>query len=254
MSNNKFKNLYIVGGTIRDYIMNKNIHDIDIAVEASSYKELKELLMDFDCTIYVEKEEFGTIRARAGDDLYERIRFSLGGYYKDERSFPHVFDFAITRSDGEYLDGRHPEKIIPTDIHSDLLRRDFTMNAMALSLDTLMIIDDHNGISDIKRGVIKSVGNPIDRFNEDALRIVRALRFAITHDMKLDMELGNTIEVHGYRLLDNAKLSDERIREELMKMFNKDTIKSLKLLSEYRHIAEYIFENTSIWLKPTMEE
>jgi tRNA nucleotidyltransferase (CCA-adding enzyme) len=249
----EFVNMYIVGGAVRDIIMNKRVHDIDVAIEVSSYKELKELIEDFDCTIYLEKEEFGIIRARAGDKLYERIRSVLGEKYKDE-NITRVFDFAITRSDGEYLDGRHPEKIIPTDIHNDLLRRDFTINAMAISLDTSLIIDDHNGISDIKRGVIKCVGDPIDRFNEDALRIIRALRFSITHNMKLDMHLEDIISINGYRLLSEANVSNERIREELMKMFSYNTLSSLKLLNKYNRVSEYIFENTNIWLKPTMEE
>ncbi|WP_025730396.1 CCA tRNA nucleotidyltransferase [Atopobacter phocae] len=142
---------YFVGGSVRDIILDRPIHDIDIATSATP-EEIKSI---FSRTIDVGIDH-GTVMV-----LFEKASYEITTY----------------RSEGTYSDHRRPDQVeFVRDLKEDLLRRDFTMNALALSR-TGQIIDYYDGQGDIKRQQIACVGNPYERFNEDALRIMRALRF-----------------------------------------------------------------------------
>ena len=125
------------------------------------------------------------------------------------------FEVTTYRIDGNYEDGRHPKKVTFTkSLKDDLKRRDFTINAMAYN-DEAGIVDMFEGLKDIKKGLIRAVGNPYDRFNEDALRILRAVRFAA----QLDYEIDERTLTAASELKDNLKkISAERIRVELEKL------------------------------------
>lgn len=119
------------------------------------------------------------------------------------------------RCDGDYLDGRHPEKVCFTrSLSEDLCRRDFTVNAMAYS-ESRGLIDLFDGKKDLEKGIIRTVGNPEDRFNEDALRILRALRFASTYDFLIEEKTKNAIFKQKESL---TLLSAERIFSELKRL------------------------------------
>ena len=145
---------YIVGGCVRDMLMKRQFHDYDITTSASP-EQVTELFGDK--KVIPTGIQHGTVTVISGGIPFEITTF---------------------RVDGEYSDSRRPDKVIYTsDLREDLARRDFTMNAIAMDLRG-DIYDPFSGEEDIRRGVIRCVGDPEKRFTEDALRILRAVRFA----------------------------------------------------------------------------
>lgn len=192
LKENGFKG-YIVGGAIRDYLMNKEPHDIDITTDASKTEIIK-IFKNYR-TVDVGTE-FGTVLVFIIDIPLEIT--------------PH-------RSESNYLDHRHPANVtFVKDLREDLSRRDFTINAIAYSPDT-SFIDYFNGKEDIDHKIIRTVGDADLRFNEDALRILRGIRFAST--------LGFEIEDHTDSAIHNNKdllkyISMERKIIELKKILS----------------------------------
>ncbi|MBO7525273.1 MAG: HD domain-containing protein [Clostridia bacterium] len=145
---------YVVGGAVRDSLRGVKPFDYDVATNARSC-DIKRIFSD--CRIIETGLKHGTLTVIFKDNPIETTTF---------------------RVDGKYLDNRHPETVgFTDDIKKDLARRDFTVNALAVSFSG-EIIDLFGGVDDISRGVIRAVGNPEKRFDEDALRIIRAVRFA----------------------------------------------------------------------------
>lgn len=252
--------MYIVGGAVRDYYiaecngftMNPP-KDIDIAVEASSYQAMRDYLSELGCEIYTENPEFGTLKAKACNEIFEYVDQWLNPFH--HYKMPTVYDFAICRCDGKYTDGRHPETVTPSDIVNDLARRDFTMNAMAMPLqNSELLLDLYGGLDDIKDVTIKTVRDPYDRFNEDGLRILRALRFHVTLGYFISDDVFDCIYNNGYEILTNADLSTERIREELNKMLRHDTWRTLDVLLSFDGVKDFLSERDEIWFKPTTEK
>lgn len=187
--NNNGYEAYIVGGCVRDHILGMKPKDWDITTSALP-EDVKSLFPHtFDTGI-----AHGTITV-----VINHCNFEVTTY----------------RIDGEYKDNRHPEEVIFTDkLSGDLSRRDFTMNAIAYN-DPKGYVDLFGGIEDIHKGIIRGVGIPAKRFQEDALRMLRALRFSA--------QLGFDIEIDTLNaLIDNAHLitniSIERIRDEFLKL------------------------------------
>lgn len=180
---------YIVGGAVRDMILRVTPHDFDITTNALP-KQTKAL---FEKTIDTGIKH-GTVTAMINHEGYEITTY---------------------RIDGDYSDGRHPDSVEFTDdITCDLARRDLTINAMAMDIDG-NIVDPFNGMKDIEKKVIRCVGNPADRFNEDALRMLRAIRFGTKLEYKLEDDTLMTIK-DNYELI--RRVSAERIREEMTKL------------------------------------
>lgn len=187
---------YFVGGSVRNMLMGKKIKDWDIATKATP-EEIQKLFPD---SFY--ENDFGTV-----------------GIPTKENG---IVEITTYRSDGVYTNFRHPETVTwGKNIEEDLARRDFTTNAIALGFDNSqeVWIDPFNGRGDILERIIKAVGDPQKRFSEDALRLMRAIRFAA--------QLNFTIEPHTWAALrSNAKLitkiSTERIRDELLKILASD--------------------------------
>ena len=179
---------YVVGGAVRDYFMGLEPHDWDVATSAKP-EQVKEL---FDKTIDTGIKH-GTVTAMIDGEGYEITTF---------------------RSDGEYSDGRHPDEVgFVESVEEDLSRRDFTINAMAMDANGNMV-DPFGGLEDIEKGVIRCVGNPDDRFSEDALRMLRAIRF----EAKLGFALDDGVKASIARNADGLYgVSSERIRDELTK-------------------------------------
>lgn len=181
---------YLVGGCIRDSIMGREPKDWDIATSAKP-EEVKAIFEH----VIPTGEKHGTVTVIFGPDVCEVTTF---------------------RIDGDYSDGRRPDSVAYTDdIVQDLSRRDFTMNAIAYDLVKDEFIDPFGGIEHIRQGVIHTVGNPVDRFTEDALRMMRLIRFIA--------QLNFTPEPMGFlsvvKLNESIKgISMERIRDELVKI------------------------------------
>jgi len=203
---------FIVGGCVRDSILKKAPIDWDIATNAhpSIIKKI------FDKTIDTGIRH-GTITVCVGNENYEVTTY---------------------RIDGDYINNRKPESVHFTDsLVEDLARRDFTMNAIAYHPVT-GIVDPFNGIEDIRNSIIKTVGNPKDRFSEDALRMLRCIRFSAQLGFKIDKSCLNGIKECS-SLIKN--ISSERIRIELTKTLVSDYPQKFLLLHE-TGLLRYFFK------------
>ena len=184
---------YAVGGCVRDSILGRIPNDWDITTNALP-EEVKKL---FRRTIEVGIEH-GTVKVMIGNEGYEITTY---------------------RIDGEYEDGRHPKEVTFTaSLSEDLRRRDFTINAMAYSEKT-GLVDLFGGTYDLNAGIIRAVGDPEERFTEDALRILRALRFSATLGYEIEKGTVDAIRKLAPTL---SKISAERIRDELEKLICSD--------------------------------
>lgn len=194
---------YAVGGCVRDALLQREPGDWDITTSARP-EAVKQV---FGKTIDTGLQH-GTVTV-----MREHVGYEITTY----------------RIDGEYEDGRHPKEVAFTsDLKEDLRRRDFTINAMAYSGET-GIVDIFGGIKDLERGIVRCVGNPVERFTEDALRILRAVRFSA--------QLGFEIEDNTYRALsviapNLAHVSKERIQVELTKTLLSDHPERIYLVEE----------------------
>ncbi len=156
----------------------------------------------------------------------------------------NVIEITTFRSEKGYQDKRHPTEISwGSSIEEDLLRRDFTFNAIAMKIIqnkssyTTQIIDPFHGIEDLKKNLIKAVGDPNERFKEDALRLIRAIRFATTYSFTVEDNTWKSIIVDAHLL---PHISSERIRDELFKILSSDHPYEGIMLLQKAHLLEYI--------------
>ncbi len=226
--------IYEVGGSIRDRFLGlPNSKDRDFVVIANSYQEMRNYILEKGGEIFLEKEIYYTIRANVP---------GIG-----------PCDFVLGRKDGAYYDGRRPSEVtICQSIEEELARRDFRCNAIAEDFETKEIIDPFNGIQDIKDRAIRCVGEAEDRFTEDSLRLIRAVRFKITKTFGISLDISFCLQKESLvDLLDN--ISEERIYDELMKCFKYDTLETLHFLENYRYLRNKLFSK-NIWLSPSLKE
>ena len=201
---------FIVGGCVRDAVLGRIPGDWDITTSAKP-EQVKEI---FGKTVDTGLKH-GTVTI---------IKHGKG------------YEVTTYRIDGEYLDGRHPETVEFTpDLREDLKRRDFTINAMAYSHET-GIVDEFEGMEDLKRRVIRCVGCARDRFTEDALRILRAVRFAAQLDFVIEDETYRAIAEIAPNLV---HVSKERIQVELTKLLLSDHPEKIWMV-EQTGIASYV--------------
>lgn len=183
--------VFVVGGCVRDLIIGREPKDWDLTTNAKP-EQIQSL---FEKTIY--ENAFGTVGVCLDDKIIEVTPY---------------------RTESTYSDFRHPDEVKFSDkIEDDLNRRDFTMNAIAYNPITDILVDNYNGHSDIKDSVIKCVGEPNDRFKEDALRMLRAIRFACELGFTVSYETMTAITENS-ALID--KVSRERIHDEFVKIIN----------------------------------
>ena len=184
---------FVVGGCVRDSLMGRIPSDWDITTSALP-KEVKNC---FSKTIDTGIEH-GTVTVRMDGESYEVTTY---------------------RIDGKYEDARHPKEVIFTpNLEEDLKRRDFTINAMAYN-EEKGLVDLYGGVSDLKNQVIRCVGEPVERFSEDALRMLRALRFSAQLDFSIDENTFCAIQKLAPTL---SKISAERIQVELAKLISSE--------------------------------
>ncbi|MCL2571441.1 MAG: CCA tRNA nucleotidyltransferase [Defluviitaleaceae bacterium] len=201
---------YIVGGCVRDSVRGVVPKDWDITTSATPH----EVVEIFSHTVETGIKH-GTVTV-----IINRLHYEVTTY----------------RIDGEYLDSRRPQDVIFTsNIYEDLSRRDFTMNAIAYN-PACGFADPYEGQKDIAREIIRCVGNPTDRFKEDALRMLRAVRFAGQLGFTLEKETHNAIISQSANLVN---ISAERIREEIVKLLTSPYIEAVKLL-ETTDLLPYI--------------
>ena len=200
-------NLFLVGGTVRDYLLHKELTDMD-AVSDATPTEIIAFLPNVDTTF----AHLGSLK------------------YKNENNIK--FDITTLRKESAYLDSRHPSKItFVKDLKEDYLRRDFTINAMYMDAD-LNIIDYSEGQLDLSNHILRMVGDPDIRLKEDPLRILRAIRFALMFNLTIEPTLYEAMRDRFYLL---SNITDAKIKSEIEKIKEDDiNIKYKKeLLSEF---------------------
>lgn len=197
---------YMVGGAVRDMLLGKKPKDFDLATNARP----EQIMEIFPHSIPLGAS-FGVVTV-VNDDNF-------------------AYEVATFREEREYSDGRHPEKVFYTDdVKLDVVRRDFTVNALIYDPVRSMIIDHTTGLDDMKHGVLRAIGDPERRFSEDYLRILRAVRFAARLGYEIDPATASAASKLAPYLV---KISPERIRDEIGKMIvNINASHALSMLSE----------------------
>ena len=202
---------YLVGGVVRDYLLGFECHDYDACTNATPL-QIKEIYKEYQIFSYGEK--YGTIGINYEGNLIEITTF---------------------RSEDGYVDNRHP-RIVKFDatLESDVLRRDFTINAIAYDVKNEKIVDLVGGIKDLNEAIIRCVGIPHERFVEDSLRIFRAIRFSARFKFRIEEETKKAI-FSDYKLLKN--ISKERITEEISKI----AVGGIEnIIEEYYELFKYL--------------
>ena len=239
---------YEVGGRVRDELLGLESKDIDyVAVpdwdlleSNKEAHEMFEVLNDYlkleGFEIFLVTKDCYTIRARFPNNHRHR----------------GVADFVMARKEIGYISGTRTPIVKPGSLYDDLQRRDFTLNALARR-DDGEIVDYFNGRRDLENMTLKTPLPALITFDDDPLRILRAIRFSITKGFKIDSDI--KFAIHGYDYdTKMSVVSGERIREELYKCFKFDTALTIKKLNEYFTLRDYILNKTGLWLKPTFEQ
>jgi len=211
---------YLVGGCVRDLVLQKKPKDWDIATNALP-EEIQKIFPD---SFYENK--FGTVgvKTNALDKSLE------------------VVEITTFRAEGDYFDNRHPERVeFVKTIEEDLARRDFTINALAIPLHLkskkIKVLDKYGGKKDLRKKIIRAVGNPPERFEEDALRLMRAIRLAVELDFQIEEQTFQAIKNKSSLLKVIAK---ERIRDELIRIIMTEKAALGIILLEDAGLLEYI--------------
>jgi len=202
------RELFLVGGCVRDMLLDKEPKDYDLCTNATP-DEVKQICDKIGLKYFDSGIKHGTLTII--DDFYGQS-----------------YEITTYRVDGKYTDGRHPDEVVFTpSLEEDLKRRDFTINSFAYNLLTQeLVMLDESYLKDLEYGVIRTVGNPIDRFNEDALRMLRALRFAAQLNFTIQRDTYAAIKELAPKI---ALVSKERIRDEITKILLSNKPDMLKL-------------------------
>jgi len=185
---------YLVGGCVRDLIIGREPKDWDITTNATPEK----------------------IQSLFEDTFYENAYGTVGVVTTSEDPRLKVIEVTPYRTEGKYADARHPDDVQFSDsLSDDLKRRDFTINAIAYDAARAVLVDEHGGREDLEAKRVKTVGNPHERFEEDALRMLRAVRIAAELDFVIDAQTAEGIAAQSPQL---AKISRERVRDELIRI------------------------------------
>jgi len=208
---------WVVGGCVRDLLIGRTPNDWDVTTNANP-EQIQSL---FENTFYTN--EFGTVGVVNDSVEDETLK---------------VIEVTPYRVEGKYSDARRPDSVIfSTKIEDDLKRRDFTINALAFSPAKGELIDLYGGIKDIQGGILRAVGEPKERFGEDALRILRAIRIAAELNFAIEKQTELAMGESAPQL---AKISKERIRDEFIRIINSSQPKKALILSHDLGILQYI--------------
>jgi len=217
--NNNGKEIYLVGGAVRDMLRGKKIHDWDLATNALP-EEVTDIVRKVKGKVIPTGIKHGTVTV----------------LYKNQSA-----EITTFRTEADYSDGRRPDSIFyAATIEEDLSRRDFTMNAIALKLPECKIADPFGGAKDIKAGVIRCVGDASERFSEDGLRPLRAVRFASQLGFEIEK---STLDAIPGTLEICAKVSWERVRDEIDKILGSPLpSRALQLMEETGLLTLFLSE------------
>ena len=227
---------YLVGGCVRDLLMSREPKDWDITTTAKP----EQIIGLFEKTVY--ENTFGTV----GVVVARETQDSDVSHVTSEDNVTHetlenmIIEVTPFRIETKYSDFRHPDEVRFSDkLEDDLKRRDFTVNAMALRHvgEDLILTDMYDGLKDIKEKTLKAVGNPDDRFTEDALRMLRAVRFACQLNFSLSHEATESVFKNSELI---KEISEERIRDEFVKIIMSENSASGIVMLQKFNLLKYI--------------
>ena len=231
---------YAVGGCVRDFILGREPYDWDITTNAKP----EEIQKIFSNSVY--ENDFGTVAVKVNNEKDKKSRRSEEVGTPTEASGLKIIEITTYRVEEKYTDKRHPDSVKFTKkLEDDLSRRDFTVNAIAY--DGKKFIDPYGGEIDIAAKTIKTVGNPDERFNEDALRLMRAVRFAVQLGFNIEEKTAEAIKKNSGDLV---AISKERIRDEFSKIIMSINAKAgIEILQEFgllKHVTPEIEEGIGV--------
>lgn len=204
--------LYLVGGTVRDFLLSLPIDDLDVVTDATP-EEMKKFI--------------------DGNYRYEKmgsVSFKYEGVH---------FDITTLRKEKRYKDARHPLNVkFVKKLNKDVIRRDFTINGLYMD-SSYQLYDFVNGQKDLNNKILKMIGNPNKRLKEDPLRILRAIRFALTYDLIFDKKLKRAMKKNIHQL---QRLNQEKIKLDLRKLKGVDKNKIINLFDEFsiKHLLNVV--------------
>lgn len=228
--------LYEVGGKVRDEILGIKSNDVDFSVVLPDDMLKLDPQDGFDFMTMELKTEGYQIFLSTPDCFTIRAKFPKGHVHEGL-----VADFVLARKEICYYRGTRRPIIKLGTLEDDLIRRDFTLNAIAKDLDGTLI-DPFNGIKDLNEGVLRTPTDPQITMLDDPLRVLRAIRFVITKDFSMEGKLALAIHREDVQEKLFKVVSQERIREELNKMLSIDTYKTLYILEQFG-LTKGIFKN-----------
>lgn len=214
--------LYVVGGAVRDFLLNVKIKDFDLATDAVP-DSVERIMQEAGYRTLATGKSFGVINVFTDSGEYEIATFRTEVYTD--------------------ADKRRPDSVTFTNIETDVKRRDLTINALFYDIDAHQVVDLVGGVSDLKKGIVRTVGSPIERFNEDKLRIMRSIRFAARFGSELDPEIDAALKIDA----NLEGISGERIRDEFIKGIKsaKSVVQFLEMLDKY-HLFNWIFKGLHV--------
>lgn len=232
--------LFEVGGCVRDELLGLRTKDVDFTVIAPSFEVMEAHIVGMGLNIFISRPEFVTIRAGVpnGHVLRERCRDA---------------DFVLARKDGVSTDGRRPDSVEAGTLADDLARRDFTINALARCTETGEVVDLHGGLADIESRLIRFVGDPMTRIEEDGLRVLRGFRFSVTKGFALEAETENALRSERAAEMLSC-VSVERVRDEVEKMLVHDSLGALALLAGLPEFTRTAIFRAGLRLSATLKK
>lgn len=211
---------YLVGGCVRDLLLGREPADYDVATSATPH----EVIRIFPQT-YAVGAQFGVVLVPVRRDT-------------DGEPDNYAIEVATFRSDGAYSDGRHPDEVqFSKDARVDVQRRDFTINGLLLDPDTAEVLDYVGGRDDLQRGIIRTIGDPHQRFAEDKLRMLRAVRFAARFGYTIDQQTFAAIRELAPQI---HQVSRERVRDEILKMLTEGRARRAFELLDQTNLLEQV--------------
>jgi len=243
---------YQVGGSVRDEILGMKSKDIDYVAVPS-----EDLLKDVNSAEIM----FGVLEAHLKESGFEVFLvtpdcFTIRAKFPKEHKYQGVADFVMSRKEIGYVEGTRTPIVVPGTLYDDLQRRDFTLNALAKDSEG-NIIDYFDGLWALENRLLITPLDAHITMLDDPLRLLRAFRFSITKGFRISPRIWETCLMDGVVDKLEKVVSQERIREEVLKMMKHDTIKTLELFEQIRNINPKILKimfGNGMWLKPTMEQ
>ena len=223
---------YLVGGCVRDLLLDREPTDYDVATSA-----IPQQVMEIFLETYAVGAQFGVVLVPAPD---RGVGSRVG---EDVSSKSHAVEVATFRSDIGYSDGRHPDEVrFSRDPREDVARRDFTINGMLLDPVSGEVFDFVGGRQDLREGIIRTIGDPEQRFREDKLRMLRAVRFAARFEYAIEPQTFTAMQ----KLADQIQVvSRERVRDELARMLTEGHARHAFLLLDKSGLLKYVLPDVS---------